>query len=70
MNLFGIITDTVGLTQLRQEDLNRLFSKSIYIRKVFILIANTFAKAKSAVTDGLEHFAQAFAVAPLATARV
>ena len=34
-----------------------------------ILIANTFAKAKAAATDGFERFASTFAVAPLAAVR-
>jgi len=37
--------------------------------QVPILIANTFAKAKTAATDGFERFVSTFAAAPLAAVR-
>ena len=51
------------LTQLRQEDFNRLFRKLIDARKAFIVIANTIAKRNS-LTDGFERFVSTFSAKP------
>lgn len=50
----------MGLTQLRQEDFNRLFRKLIDARKAFIVIANKIAKATN---DGFGRFVETFGAA-------
>ena len=46
----------MGLTQLRQEDFNRLFRKLIDARKAFIVIANTIAKQTTSLKDEFVSF--------------